>query len=508
MKTQVLQLEAHDDVISTRDKLGWKQTGRILLVWPRKGRVLQRRYDLVILWRHVQALGGQLALVTGDSQVRFHAARIGLPVFKSVEQAQHTPWRRARRRRWRLRRRAEAPPDLQALRQAARPAAPAWLDHPAFRLVFFSLGVLAALAVAAALLPSARIELVPALESQQVAIDVQASAAFSGVSLSGRLPARLVEVEVEGREQIPASGSQLVPQTPASGSVVFTNLTGVALELPAGSIVTTGQAPRIRFATTRPGSLPGEAGSLLTLPVQAVNPGESGNLPAASLTALEGPAGLNVAVTNPAPTTGGGDQAVPAPSQADRQRLYAQLAAGLEQTAAGELLGSPGTPGLIDPGDLLLTPQPALAEVLEEIYTPADDSPSASIELSLRLRFQVQVVRQADLQALAAAVLDANLPAGYRPAGGEILIRNQAAPVVDAGGTAAWRIQASRPIQAHPDPQATAALLTGLSPQQAAARLAERLDLAQAPNIRLFPAWWPRLPLLAFRITVQTAGSP
>jgi hypothetical protein len=70
MKTQVLQLDPHDDIISTRDKLGWKQTGRILLVWPRKGHVLTRRLDLVLLARHTASLGAQLALITRDPQVR------------------------------------------------------------------------------------------------------------------------------------------------------------------------------------------------------------------------------------------------------------------------------------------------------------------------------------------------------------------------------------------------------------------------------------------------------
>ena len=34
MKEQILHLDAHDDFISARDKMGWAQTGRVLLVWP------------------------------------------------------------------------------------------------------------------------------------------------------------------------------------------------------------------------------------------------------------------------------------------------------------------------------------------------------------------------------------------------------------------------------------------------------------------------------------------
>jgi hypothetical protein len=47
MKTQIIQLESHDDIISIRDKMGWSQTSRILLVWPEKK--TQPALDLVKL---------------------------------------------------------------------------------------------------------------------------------------------------------------------------------------------------------------------------------------------------------------------------------------------------------------------------------------------------------------------------------------------------------------------------------------------------------------------------
>ena len=66
MKTQILQLESHDDAISTRDKMGWGQTRRVLLIWPARGRVLTRQLDLILLLRHSLTLGVQLALVMDD----------------------------------------------------------------------------------------------------------------------------------------------------------------------------------------------------------------------------------------------------------------------------------------------------------------------------------------------------------------------------------------------------------------------------------------------------------
>ncbi len=94
MKTQIIQLEAHDDAISVRDKMGWSQAGRVVLVWPTRGRLLNHRLDLVLILRHSQSLGVQIALVTKDPEVRFQARSLGIPIYKTVRQAQAARWRR------------------------------------------------------------------------------------------------------------------------------------------------------------------------------------------------------------------------------------------------------------------------------------------------------------------------------------------------------------------------------------------------------------------------------
>ena len=79
MKTQIIHLEPHDDIISTRDKMGWGKTRRILLVWPTRGQILTRKLDLQLLLRQAQTAGEQLALVTYDPDVLFNASRAGDP---------------------------------------------------------------------------------------------------------------------------------------------------------------------------------------------------------------------------------------------------------------------------------------------------------------------------------------------------------------------------------------------------------------------------------------------
>ena len=51
MKTTILHLEEHDDVITVQDRLGWAKSPRALLIWPDEGRILTRQLDLVLLQR-------------------------------------------------------------------------------------------------------------------------------------------------------------------------------------------------------------------------------------------------------------------------------------------------------------------------------------------------------------------------------------------------------------------------------------------------------------------------
>ena len=88
MKTQIIMLESHDDLISVRDRMSWAKTPRILLVWPKYEKVALRQVDLKVLQRHASSLGAQLGLVTRARRVRQDAEALRIPVFESTGQAQ------------------------------------------------------------------------------------------------------------------------------------------------------------------------------------------------------------------------------------------------------------------------------------------------------------------------------------------------------------------------------------------------------------------------------------
>ncbi len=506
MKTQILRLDPHDDVTSTCDKMNWGQTGRVLLVWPEHGNLLRRRVDLVLLQRHSNSLGAQLALVTNDPVVRFNANYLAIPVFKSLRQAQGSHWRIERRRR-----RKPAPitqehipqnyDALEAMRQEAHPPAQAWLALPPARIGFFTLGALAVLALAAILLPSAQVSLSPQTKTQTLTFDVRASPSQENVNLSGIIPAHALTATVEGRDLIEASGVTRNPDRIAHGEVVFTNLSDNPVNIPLGLVVRNLSDPPVRFTTTQTGELDAGPGITTTLTVRALAPGEDGNLPAGALTAIEGSLGLTLAANNPSPTLGGSDRSLPLPTSRDRKRLYEKLEAALRQSAQAELEAQ------LSPDDLFFTQTLTITRVLEQSFTPAEDQPSGQLELNIRLEYQALSASKSDINNLATVLLDANLPNGYVSLPDSLVIRPVTYAVVENGNLARWQSSAQRVLYLDiPSTQAINSIL-GATPAQAAERLDATWALTEAPVIQLTPAWWPRLPILPFKISIDAYPS-
>jgi hypothetical protein len=506
MKTYVLRLEPHDDLVSTRDKMGWAKNSRILLVWPEKTGLLNRRLDLILLQRHSRALGSQLALVTRDPEVHYYAPRLGIPVFRKLPKSQGQHWRVPRRFR-RFQELADRPDVHNQETKTSgvipqRPPVENFSLGPLRRLALFCVGVLAVLALAASLAPSAQLVLTPRTMVQDVLIDAWTGPDISDVNISGAVPSQRISLAVEGRDSIPSSGSIRLPSQPATGTVTFTNLTDQPVKIPQGSGVrgTAAAIAHLRFVTTRSGEVPTGSGQTLQLPVQCVTPGAQGNLPAGSLAAIEGLLGTELSAINPEPTSGGSDRLEPIPTQNDRHNLAERLQLALEQTALQEIQSQ------LNPGDLLIPGSLKLQKTLDVSYQPAETLPSDQLALSQRLEYQAQFVDATSLQTLAQTVFDANLPAGYSVLADSLQLEILTQPEADEAGVVRWSMHATRQVRAQ-IPEAEAIQLSlGLEPIRAIRRLQQSLQLEQPPRIELQPEWWPRLPFLPFRISVLNQG--
>ena len=503
MKTQIIKLEAHDDLISIRDKMGWGKTGRILLVWPQNGQVLLNRLELTLLQRHSQTLGAQLGLVIKAGEVRQLAHELGIPIHKSLRQAQQAIWRSPRHIRreqsWRamqLRLGRETGPRMDL--RAEKPARPTNTLPSLVRWLVFALGVLAVLTIGALLAPSAELRLHPTTQEQQLKLTVTADPQATRINLAGIVPAHLTSVVVEGRDQLIVSGTATLPDQPAGGLVTFTNLSDREVTLPSGLVVLSVNLPAVRFATTREGSAPPGPGTTLSLPVRALQAGEIGNIAAGEIQAIEGPLGIELSVTNPRSFSGGRDRTSLAPDPGDYARLSTQLGESLRQTALNELISA------LEPGDVLIDSSLQLSRILEEIFQPADIQPANELILNQRLEFSALIARQADLSDLAESVLNASNPEGFAPQAGSLVLTQLDEPEMSLDGRATWPMLAVRRIQPVISPVRAIQLVLGMDPQAARQKLEQELALDGAPEISLIPAWWPRLPMLPFRIHVES----
>jgi hypothetical protein len=511
MRTHVIQLESHDDLVSIRDKMSWAKAPRILLVWsPKRRRLRLTEVDLTLLRRHAASLGADLGLVTTQRSLRRVAEHAHIPAYRKIAQAQRAAV-------------ASKAPDLpapgpEALRERAErlsgysrarlawqesqrgPALerhePHWTSRPAARGAFFALGLVSVLALALLFVPSAEIRLQPATKTQSVTLPVTASAEALSVSLSGLVPARVKNVTLSASDTLPASGTVLMPTGFARGTLSLTNLTDQPVSVPRGSLLVAATDPPVRVATTIPVTLPEGPGSTAEVDARALQGGPGSNLPAGSLFALEGPLGLSLSATNAAAFVGGAERRQTAPSEDDRSALYTRLSAELAAAALGQV----GTEGaVLFPGTL------RVLGTLREDYLPQAGQPDEELSLELEQEFQVAYASQADLETLARAALGASLPPGYEPTSEEMSLMPVSAPVTGDDGITRWRLRASRPIRAALRPDQIVTQVRGRALARARQALASQL-LASPAQIRVWPAWLPMLPLIPLRISVDTGS--
>ncbi|MFZ5883209.1 MAG: baseplate J/gp47 family protein [Chloroflexota bacterium] len=491
MKTTLITLESHDDLISIRDRMSWAKTPRILLILPKFEKVTLRQVDLKVLQRHAAALGAQLGLVTRWRRVRAEAEALGIPVFKSTKEAQRGQWSQPARREWQRR-----APDktLREKREQVQIREEAWRAHPVTRIVSFSIGVLAVLALVALFLPRAQIQLKPVVQTQSVEIPVSADPAAAKVFITGVIPAREKRIVVEGTQQVTVTGEGAVPQSKAKGAVVFRNLTQNALTIPIGTVVTAGD---VRFVTTELGVLNAGVGETVTLRIEAVQGGAAGNVEAGVINAVEGRLGLLASVTNPEPTSGGRERASTLATDADRERARQLLLKTLEADALARLRDE------LAPGDVPFEQTFALVGILSEASDPPPGTAASQLTLTLQAEYSMRYASASDLTELGLLALNASLPSGFFPATETVTVDSVSVPRLQEDGSVRWKVRAKRNIVQQVDAAQVTRLVMGLSVSEAQSLLSRTLPVQSEPKLTLTPSWWRWVPIVPFRIEVR-----
>jgi hypothetical protein len=498
VKIQVLHLDPHDDQVSVRDKLAWSRAPHVVLVWPDRGRVLTRRLDLVMLARAARSNARRIGVVAQEAEVIDNARRLGIPTFDSVDDLPEDAWPAApvgppsppaRPAPWE---RPERPPRPEPALRSRR-------ESILRRHLPFAVGVAAMLALAAFLAPAAEVRLSPVARLRQLDITVRLNPLLSEVTPAGDIPARQLVISLSGAHRVPATGSAPHPATRARGLVTLTNLSAERVGLPAGTGVRASQFPGVRFLTLEAADLPARRGAQVVVPIEASVAGSAGNLPSGAIDSLEGPAGLQVRVSNPQPTAGGGEEMSLAVSTADLLRVRKELTERLLQQADTELRSS------LPEGEALAPPSLRVVRTVRESFDAAQGDSAESVGLELTLEIGALAYRPADIRAAAHRSLAGARPPGFVPFPESTAVRTVSEWRGDPRGDISARVRASEQVYDPLDEGLLRLALRGKTRSRALAVLSSISRWSRPPQITTFPSWLPWLPWLERRIEIRWA---
>lgn len=348
------------------------------------------------------------------------------------------------------------------------------------------------------IIPAAEIVVTPASEP------IQATARLSAVPNArvdldeGVVPAQTVSAQVSGEARTKTTGRRPEPATKSRGRVTFINMTSRQIQIPAGTVVSTATGNNAQYGTVETVNLAPNGRAVAT--VEAVLPGPDGNARAGTVTRVEGPLSLSVAVSNEAGFAGGTTAPQPVVTEEDKTRLQAQLFEELKKQAFEKLLERGQAGSFISPESVTFLP-------LSPTFTPFVGEVSEELFLSMSVQAVGLAVEQTEANKIALARLQEAMPPGTRMISDTIRFI-PGAVVSQEDGSVSFTVTAEGELLRAVDGGAIRRAVLGLSEEEAEETLQQRFGLARAPEITRGPEWLPyiipvNLPSLPWRIRVE-----
>jgi len=491
----------------------------VLIELPHGWDELDSLARLRLLQRQAQYQRCELALVTEDESLRKKAKQTGIPAFAKRNDVPGDGWHMSppyplidptkpdaglpEPPTWRgsdVVARA-ARPSVHRKRQAIikedadRSPLPWWLRLSAYSLIaLFMVGLLAAFAVN--VLPAATITVVPGRERISVEVPITADLHVDASDTEvGVVPGRRVELTVETTGTAVTSGTQQKPVDKATGQVVFTNIGGAEVNIPRGTVVSTGTGTPVDFRTTDTAQLPGGIGERVTVPIEAVEPGISGNVRANTINTVSGAMRFRARVSNPGGTGGGGSSLVSVVTQQDKDNLLVQVQNEAEAQAYEKLLAE------AEPGEWIPPESVQVLTVAQE-FDKFNDDEGDTVNLKLRSLVQGTAIRSDDAQDAILYALRAEVPHNAMLVASSIEYSDEA-EVASVGDQVVFTMTGSSDFVVPIDPVELKEMVTGMPVDEAAGAIAARWPLEESPEIYQDPDFGQVLPRFANRIQVR-----
>ena len=469
--------------------------------------------DLVRLRRFADRRRIEIGLVSANGGLRRQALGLGIPAFKDEQGAQN------RRGWWRGRRRdervglpttgagsiAEQSQQFATIEKSSNLTQSReiqlglkhWLVRYA-GILLFCVAVALSIVSFTYFVPAATITLHPETMELHVEQPVVADPNLAAIDYQNKIvPARSLTVETAWQAELETTGSVDVPNAPARGAVVFTNLGETAVSIPAGTQVSTTGDPTIIFQTLTDVTVPEVEGGTAEAEIVAVEPGPQGNVGAEQISQVADEFTEQVTVRNVEPMSGGAFRQEAAVSEDDLARLRSQVVQFLQALAASEMEAQ------LTEDEFLARDSLRLAMIFEETYSHAVGELSSRLSLEMRAALVGTAVNTTQASGLVYDTLVQDVPFdqvvvpdSIRFSEGDVIGTDDAGRVTFvmlADGIAAVEVAQSAPIEP----------ITGQNPDLAAAYLFETLPLRELPTIEIWPVWFERVPYAAGRIDVE-----
>lgn len=492
MKTTVLQLEAFDSRQSILDRLSRVNAGKILLVWPKRGKLDLNEADLVLIMRAASERALSLALVSHSTQVIDLAQAHNINCFQSIPAAEHGRWVRTERLNDKLRF-----PDQKSARNLQsfpKQKTNSQLNH---RIRFWTSAILSGLAILVLLLyllPSATIVLTPKKYEKSVTMQVWGSQKFGTVNINGNIPLVQKSILLSNSKIFQASGKVAIPNAFSGAEVQFTNLTNQNLVIPRGTVVLTAEEPVQRFETESEVTLGTGADSSASVSVKALIPGSSSNVASGAIQLVEGSLGGWVEVTNQEAATGGVDSEAPSPSEEDYSAAKIALLEEIKTQSVSKFLSEADFSVIKD--------SIAIEKVIDETRSVEVGQPGEQGILTLNVKLTALGFTPADMQNLSIQSLKANLAPNEVIYASSPLVSEPVKIQPDGQGGYKWTNVATILVGNKIDSVQVAQGIAGMKYETASTQLNSAYQLDKAPEIRssLSPF---QLPWAVFRINVE-----
>jgi hypothetical protein len=345
-------------------------------------------------------------------------------------------------------------------------------------LALGGLGFVVLLLAAYLLVPRAVVVLHPRTQQLSTTVELHVDPDARAGS-AGRVPARVVVAVIEVAEELPTEGRRPAQDARALGTVTLVNRQGGATTVPAGTQVMT--ASGARFATTGEATLEAATDSTARVAVQAVQPGEVGNVARLEISRILGPLATRLAVLNEEPTTGGGESATPMVTPEDRMRV--------RRIALDRALfdGTRALRAEVKHGEQLSAPTLQM-HVFEEQHEGSFGEAVATIRYRAKARVSATVYATEELQRAARAAWRPSPPNGYFVPETPPVIGSPELVRTD-GRALLMKVPLQTIAVAEMDANAIRGAVRGRSVDQARRDLARLLPLEAAPRVRIEPPW-------------------